>query len=207
MSVTSAFQNLWARKRVQQFVCYGVIPVAFASLMGVANQDKLDAPTHTKAHVEAQAVVVDLGNFLQKAAPDEEALVEAYNTRSAYLGPVARTTLSTCFKQALVDDATQAEMAQTLPQQRMNSYRAPMATELKNTHGPAVAVTPFSQVKLKDCTKAAAAQFAATPTAAEMRRDYYKDIGTFALGGLFVGNFLYMQRRRKTEAAAKPANS
>lgn len=204
MSVSSVFQNVWARKRVQQVVCYGVVPAAFSGLMALANQYKLDAPTHTKAHVEAQAVVVDLGNFLQKAAPDEEALVEAYNTRSAYLGPVARTTLASCFKQSLLEDATQAEMAQTLPQQRMNSYRAPMASDLKNTHGPAVAVTPFSQVKLTDCAKAASARFAATPTAAEMRRQYYRDIGSFALGGLFAGNFLYLHRRRRTEAAARP---
>ncbi len=204
MSVATRFRAITNHVYTKRAICFGVVPLVFTGLNVLSSYDKLDAPARTAEHNAAQLVAKDLGSFIEKAKGGEEDLVFAYNSRKTYLNAPANVAVEGCMRTALLPEHGSIEIAQTVPQTKMTSYRAPMATDLQYANTSTVAVVNFSKTALTDCAQAAFTQQKAVPTADQARTSFYRDVGSGLLFGLACGVFIYNQwRRREIPAASR----
>lgn len=201
MSATTRLSAIANHIYTKRILCFGVLPLAFTGLGAVINHEKLDAPARTADHQAAQLVAKDLGSFIEKAKGGEEELVEAYNSRKVYLEAPAQEVVASCMRQALMPQHGSIEIAQTVPQTKITSYRAPMATDLQYANNTTVAVVNFSKTALTDCANASFAEFKAVPTADQSRLEFYRIMGQGLLVGLLGGAFIYNQRTSRPQPA------
>lgn len=197
MFLAKRFSDITNHVYTKRAICFGVVPLVFTGLNVMLSYDKLDVPARTADYNAAQLVAKDLGSFIEKAKPSEEDLVYAYNSRKTYLNAPANVAVEGCMRTALLPEHGSIEIAQTVPQTKMTSYRAPMATDLQYANTSTVAVVNFSKTALTDCAQAAFTRQKEVPTADQARTTFYKDVGSGLLFGMVGGAFIYNQWRRR----------